>query len=196
MDVTMELIKQLREATGVGIMDCKAALKETGGDLEAAKKLLREQGKEILAEGRAAGEGRVEAYIHHSGKVGVLLEVNCNTDFTANSDAFRTFVHDVALHIASENPQFIRPEDVPEEVLEREREVYRNQARAEGKPEPVVEKIVAGRIQKFLNEACLLSQPFVRDPELSVGDLLNELAAKTGENIVIRRFARFEVGKD
>ncbi len=194
MAITMDLIKQLREATGVGIMDCKAALNETGGDLEAAKKLLREQGKEIIAEGRVASEGRVESYIHHSGRVGVLLEVNCNTDFTANNDEFRKFVRDVAMHIASERPRFISAEDVDEQALEEERGILRQQAKAEGKPEDIVEKIVEGRIQKFYDEHCLLKQPFVKDPELTIGDLVNELAAKTGENIVVKRFARFELG--
>lgn len=195
MEITMELVKQLRDATGIGIMDCKAALQQTQGDMEAAKKLLREQGKEIIAEGRAACEGRVASYIHHSGKIGVLVEVNCNTDFTANSEDFRRFLNDVALQIASEKAQYVKAEDVPADVLEREKEIYFKQAQAEGKPKKIAAKIVEGRIQKFYDQVCLLQQPFVRNPDFTIEDLRNELAAKTGENIVIKRFARFEVGK-
>lgn len=196
MDITMELIKQLRESTGVGIMDCKTALKKTEGDMDQAKKLLREQGKEIVSEGRATSEGRVASYLHHSGKIGVLLEVDCNTDFTANNEEFRKFVSDVAMHIASEKPLYVSPEDVPETVLNDEKEVYRNQAKTEGKPEEIAEKIVAGKLKKFYGQICLLNQSFVRDPQVTIDDLRNDLAAKTGENIVIKRFARFEVGKD
>ena len=195
MNITMDTIKQLREATGVGIMDCKAALKETHGDMEAAKKLLREQGKEIISEGRATSEGRVDFYLHHSGKIGVLVEVDCNTDFTANNESFRKFVSDVALHIASERPRYVQPDEVPDEVLEKEKEVFLTQAKAEGKPAEIAEKIVAGKLKKFLDEICLLNQPFVRDPDVTIDDMRNDLAAKTGENIVIKRFVRFEVGK-
>lgn len=196
MDITMELIKQLREDTGVGIMDCKTALKEAKGDMDQAKKLLREQGKEIVSEGRATSEGRVESYLHHSGRIGVLLEVDCNTDFTANNEDFRKFMSDVAMHIASEKPLYVKPEDVPETVLNDEKEVYLNQAKTEGKPEEIAQKIVEGRLKKFYDQICLLNQSFVRDPDVMIDDLRNDLAAKTGENIAIKRFARFEVGKD
>lgn len=195
MNITMEMVKQLRDATGIGIMDCKAALQQTKGDMEAAKKLLREQGKEIISEGRAASEGRVGSYLHHSGKIGVLVEVNCNTDFTANSEDFRRFMNDIALQIASEKARYVKAEDVPADELEREKEIYFKQAQSEGKPEKIAAKIVEGRIQKFYDQVCLLQQEFVRNPEVKIEDLRNELAAKTGENIVIRRFSRFEVGK-
>ncbi|HEY5596524.1 MAG TPA: translation elongation factor Ts [Candidatus Bipolaricaulota bacterium] len=195
MDITMELVKQLRNATGIGIMDCKAALQQTKGDMEAAKKLLREQGKEIIAEARAASEGCVGSYLHHSGTIGVLLEVNCNTDFTAKNEDFRRFVNDVALQIASEKALYVKAEDVPADVLESEKGIYFKQAQAEGKPEKIAAKIVEGRIKKFYDQVCLLQQQFVRNPDVTIEDLRNELAAKTGENIVIKRFARFEVGK-
>jgi len=195
MAVTMDMVRELREATGVGIMDCKAALKETNGDMAAAKKLLREQGLEIISEGRATTEGRVTSYLHHSGRIGVLLEVDCNTDFTANNDDFRKFMSDVSLHIASEKPSYIQPEDVPEDVLKQEKEVFKKQAEAEGKPAEIAEKIVDGRIRKFFDEVCLLNQPFVRDPDLTIADMRNDLAAKTGENILIKRFVRYEVGR-
>ena len=196
MDITMDLIKQLREATGVGIMDCKAALKASDGDMTAAKKLLREQGKEIISEGRTASEGRVESYLHHSGRVGVLLEVDCNTDFTASNDDFRRFMRDVAMHIASEKPLYVKAEDVPQDVLESEKEVFLQQAKTEGKPEKIAQKIVEGRIKKFYDQTCLLNQAFVRDEGVTIEDMRNDLAAKTGENIVIKHFARFEVGKE
>lgn len=196
MSITMDMVKQLREETGVGIMDVRAALQETNGDMDAAKKLLREQGKEIISEARPTTEGRIESYLHHSGKIGVLIEVDCNTDFTANNDEFRKFVSDVALHIASERPLFVQAEDVPEDVINNEKEVVVAQAKAEGKPDDIAQKMVEGRIKKFIGEICLLTQPFVRDPDVTIDDMRNELAAKTGENIVIKRFTRFEVGKD
>ncbi|MCX7750635.1 MAG: elongation factor Ts [Candidatus Bipolaricaulota bacterium] len=195
-EVTLELIKRLREETGIGIVDCKEALLKAGGNLEEAKKILRMEGKEFLAsQTRAANEGRVEAYVHHSGKVGVLLEVNTSTDFAANSEAFREFVRNLAMQIAAARPRWVRPEDVPPEVLAEEREVQRKQAEKEGKPPHIVEKIVEGRLGKFYEENCLLKQPYVRDPTLRVEDLLAELGAKLGEPVVIRRFVRFEVGK-
>ncbi len=196
MSITMDMVKQLREETGVGIMDVRAALQEANGDMDAAKKLLREQGKEIISEARPTTEGRIESYLHHSGKIGVLVEVDCNTDFTAKNDEFQKFVSDVALHIASERPLYVQAEDVPESLINSEKEVVVNQAKAEGKPDDIAEKMVEGRIKKFIGEICLLTQPFVRDPDVTIDDMRNELAAKTGENIVIKRFARFEVGRD
>jgi len=195
-EITNELIKELRAETGVGIMDCKRALIESNGDIEEAKRLLREQGKELFARASEAAEGRVASYIHHSGKVGVLVEVNCQTDFTANSADFVEFTKELAMHIAAAAPRFLSPEDVPEDVLEEEREIYRHQAEAEGKPPQVVEKIVEGRLKKFYEEACLLHQPYVKDPKLTIEDLLGELASKVNEKVVIKRFARFEVGRD
>ncbi len=195
-EVTLELIKRLREETGIGIVDCKEALLKAKGNLEEAKKILRMEGKEFLAgQTRAANEGRVEAYVHHSGKVGVLLEVNTSTDFAANSEAFREFIRNLAMQIAAAKPRWVKPEDVPPEVLAEEREVQRKQAEKEGKPPHIIEKIVEGRIGKFYEENCLLRQPYVRDPSLRVEDLLADLGAKLGEPVVIRRFVRFEVGK-
>jgi elongation factor Ts len=197
MEITLDMIKRLREETGVGIMDCKAALEKAGGDLEKAKQILRTEGKEFLAhQSREAKEGRIEAYVHHSGKVGVLLEVNTNTDFAANSQDFREFVKNLTMQIAAAKPRWISPEDVPEEVLAEEREILRKQAEKEGKPPHIVEKIVEGRIAKFFEENCLLKQPYVRDPSITVEDLLADLGAKLGEPVVIRRFVRFEVGEE
>lgn len=196
MEITLELVKKLREETGLGIMDCKQALIKAGGDIEKAKKILREEGKEFLAsQTRSVKEGRVEAYIHHSGKVGVLVEVDTATDFAANSEAFREFVKNLAMHIAASRPRWVAPEDVPPEVVEQEKEILRKQAEREGKPPHIVEKIVEGRLQKFFEENCLLKQPYVRDPNLRVEDVLGELAAKLGEPVVIRRFVRFQVGE-
>ena len=191
-----EMIMALREETGGGIMDCKRALIESGGDMEGAKKLLREQGKELFSRLSEAVEGRVASYIHHSGKVGVLVEVNCQTDFAANSAPFRDFIKDLAMHIAAAKPRFLSPEEIPEEVLAQEKEIYRHQAEAEGKPAQVIEKIVEGRLKKFYTEVCLLRQPYVKDPQITIEDLLAELASKVSEKVVIRRFARFEVGRN
>ncbi len=194
--IKSEDVKKLREETGVGIMDCKRALMKANGDMEQAKKILREEGRELLAhKGREATEGRIEAYVHHSGKVGVLVEVASNTDFAANSADFREFIRDLAMHIAAAKPRYVSPEDVPEADLEAEREIYRKQAEKEGKPAQVAEKIVEGRIKKFYTEACLLKQPFVKDPSRTIEDLLAELRQKTGENISVKRFARFEIGE-
>ncbi|MBC7220671.1 elongation factor Ts [Candidatus Bipolaricaulota bacterium] len=194
-DVSLELIKRLREDTGIGILDCKVALAKAGGDLEKAKLILRMEGKEFLAsQSRDANEGRVEAYVHHSGKVGVLLEVNTSTDFAANSEAFREFIRNLAMQIAAAKPRWVRPEDIPPEAVAEEREIQRAKAEKEGKPPHIVDKIVEGRLQKFYEENCLVKQPYVRDPTLKVEDLLADLGAKLGEPVVIRRFARFEVG--
>ncbi len=196
MEITVELVKRLREETGLGIMDCKQALIKAGGDIEKAKKILREEGKEFLAsQTRAVREGRVEAYIHHSGKIGVLLEVNTATDFAANSQDFREFLRNLAMHIAAARPRWISPEDVSPQVIEQEKEILRKQAEREGKPPHIVEKIVEGRLAKFLEENCLLKQPYVRDPAVRVEDVVGELAAKLGEPVVIRRFVRFQVGE-
>ncbi|MEN3009777.1 MAG: translation elongation factor Ts [Candidatus Bipolaricaulaceae bacterium] len=196
MEITAELVKRLREETGLGIMDCKQALIKAGGDIEKAKRILREEGKEFLAtQTRAVKEGRVEAYIHHSGKIGVLVEVDTATDFAANSEAFREFLKNLAMQIAAARPRWIAPEDVPQAVIEQEREILRKQAEREGKPPHIVEKIVEGRLQKFFEENCLLKQPYVRDPSLRVEDVVGELAAKLGEPVVIRRFVRFQVGE-
>lgn len=195
-EISNEMIMALRAETGVGIMDCKRALLETNGDMDAAKKFLREQGKELFSRASEAVEGRVASYIHHSGKVGVLVEVDCQTDFAANSAPFREFIKDLAMHIAAAKPRFLTPEEIPEEALAQEKEIYRHQAEAEGKPAQVIEKIVEGRLKKFYTEVCLLRQPYVKDPELTIEDLLAELASKVSEKVVIKRFARFEVGRN
>lgn len=190
-------VKKLRTETGVGIMDCKSALIKAEGDLEKAKQILREEGRELLAhKGREATEGRIEAYVHHSGQVGVLLEVACNTDFAANSEEFRQFTRELAMHIAASRPRYISSEDVPEVDLEREKEIYRKQVEKEDKPPQIVEKIIEGRLKKFYTEACLLKQPFVKDSSRAVEDLVAELRAKTGENIFIKRFVRYEIGEE
>lgn len=196
MAVTAGQVKELRDRTNAGIMDCKKVLVETDGDIEKAIELLRERGiaKAAKKAGRVAAEGLVEAYIHN-GKYGSLVEVNSETDFVANNEDFKTFVKDVAMHIAAVGPRYVKREDVPAEVVEAEKETLRAQALNEGKPEAIVEKMVEGRLDKFYEEICLLDQKFVKDPDITVGQLLTNLIAKIGENIVIRRFARFERGE-
>ncbi|MDI9259093.1 translation elongation factor Ts [Alicyclobacillus sendaiensis] len=196
-EITAAMVKELRERTGAGMMDCKKALTEAGGDMEQAIVILRERGLAQAAKkaGRVAAEGVVEAYIHGGGRIGVLVEVNCETDFVAKNEEFRAFVKDIAMHIAASNPQYVRREEVPQDVIEREREILRAQTLNEGKPEHVVDKIVEGRLEKFFKENCLLEQPFVKDPDKTVDTLVKEKIATIGENISIRRFARFVVGE-
>ncbi len=198
MAVSTELIKELRERTGVGIMDCKKALIECNGDIEKAIEYLRKKGIATAQKrgARETKEGQIYAYIHPGGKIGVLVEVNCETDFTARTEDFKNFVKDIAMQIAAQNPIAIKREDIPPEVIEKEKEIYASQAREEGKPEKVIEKIVEGKLKKFFTEACLLEQPFIKNPDITVQDLLNELIAKTGENIVIRRFVRYQLGEE
>ena len=197
MEVTAAMVKDLRERTGAGMMDCKEALKETGGDIEQAIDYLRKKGIASAAKksGRAAAEGVVGSYIHAGGKIGVLLEVNCETDFVARTDDFQQLVKDVAMHVAATDPRFVRKEEVTDAVLEREREIYREQALAEGKPENIVDKIVDGKMEKYYSEAVLLEQPFVKDQDKSVGQLVAEMVGKLGENIQVRRFSRFKLGE-
>lgn len=197
MTISTSTIKELREKTGVGIMDCKAALSECNGDIEKAIDYLRKKGIATAKKrgGRATSQGQVQAYIHAGGKIGVLVEANCETDFTGKTDDFTDFVKDIAIQVAATNPVAIDRDSVPADVLEREKEIYISQAQASGKPENVVEKIVQGKLNKFYSEACLLEQPFVKNPDITVQDLLNELIAKTGENIVIRRFVRYQLGE-
>ena len=196
MAVTTSQIKELREKSGVGIMDCKTALKECDGDIEKAIEYLRKKGIATAKKrgGRTTSQGQVMSYIHAGGKIGVLVEVNCETDFTGKNEDFATFVKDTAIQIAATNPIAIDRERVPQDILEKEREIYATQAKESGKPEKVIEKIVEGKVKKFFSEACLLEQPFVKNPDVTVQDLLNEMIAKTGENIVIRRFVRFQLG--
>ncbi|EEG76757.1 translation elongation factor Ts [Dethiobacter alkaliphilus] len=195
--IPASVVKELRDKTGAGMMDCKKALNETNGDVEKAVEYLREKGLAAAAKkaGRIAAEGIVHAYIHMGGKIGVLVEVNCETDFVARTDDFQDFVRDVAMQIAATNPQYLSREEVPEEMLEKEREILRAQALNEGKPEKVVEKIIAGRIEKYYAENCLLEQAFIRDTDKSITDLLKDKIAKIGENISIRRFTRYEMGE-
>ena len=196
--ISATLVKQLREKTGAGMMDCKQALVECEADMDKAVDFLRKKGLATAQKraGRAMTEGTVQSYIHMGGKLGVLVEVNCETDFVAKNEDFLAFAKNIAMHIAATNPLGIRPEDVPEEIVNREKEIYQAQALEMGKPENVVHKIVEGKMNKFFKDNCLLNQAYVRDPELSVEDLLNELIAKIGENISIRRFVRFQTGED
>lgn len=197
MSISASLVKELRERTGAGMMDCKKALSETGGDLEKAVDYLREKGLAAAAKkaGRIAAEGLVEAYIHGAGRIGVLVEVNCETDFVAKTEEFKALARDVAMQIAAAKPEFVRREEVPAEAVEREREVLRAQALNEGKPEKIVDKMVEGRIEKYYKEVCLLEQPFIKNPDVTVQQLLTEKVAKIGENISIRRFTRYELGE-
>jgi elongation factor Ts len=196
-EITAAMVKDLRERTGAGMMDCKNVLSETGGDIEKAIDLLREKGLAAAAKkaGRVAAEGLVEAYIHGGGRIGVLVEVNCETDFVAKTDDYKELCRDIAMQIAAASPEYVSRDEVPEEILERERNIARNQAINDGKPENIVNKIVDGRAEKFYKEVCLLEQAFVKDTNLSIQQLLTEKVAKMGENISIRRFARFVVGE-
>jgi elongation factor Ts len=196
VEISAQQVKELRERTGAGIMDVKRALEESKGDLEKAIDLLRQRGAAKAAKlaGREAREGLVEAYVHHNGRVGVLVEVNCETDFVARTEDVRALARELALQIASRDPVAVSPEEVPPEVVARERAIYEAQAREEGKPEPVIPKIVEGKLRKFFQENTLLEQPYIRDPERTVRQLVEEVQAKVGERIVVRRFARFEVG--
>ena len=197
-NITAQMVKELREMTGAGMMDCKNALVEAEGDMEKAVEILRKKGiaKAEKKAGRATKDGLVDAYIHAGGKLGVLVEVNCETDFVANTDDFKTFVRNVAMQIAATNPIAIRREDVPEEVVKREKEIYREQALSSGKPEHIVDKIAEGKLEKFFAENVLLEQAYIRDPEKTIKDYLTETIAKLGENISIRRFARFRIGEE
>ena len=196
MEITTSMIKDLREATAAGVLDCKKALEASGGDLEKAKVYLREKGLAAAAKkaGRAAEEGLIEAYIHTGGRVGALIELNCETDFVARTEAFEELAHDLALQVVAARPLYLAPEDIPPDVLEEEKNVYRVQARETGKPERIIEKIVEGKLQKYYQEVCLTKQPFIKDDDLTVQDVLTEIIAKLGENIEVRRFARFELG--
>ena len=196
-EITAALVKELRERTGAGMMDCKKALSATDGDLEKAIDFLRENGLAAAAKkaGRVAAEGLVEAYIHGGGRIGVLVEVNCETDFVAKTDAFKELVKDIAMHIAATNPSYLKREEVPTAELEHEQAVLAEQARNEGKPEKIIEKMVAGRIEKYYKEVCLMEQPFVKDPDKTISDLITESIAKIGENISIRRFTRYQLGE-
>jgi len=194
--ISSDTVKELREKTGAGIMDCKRALADSGGDLEKAIDLLRQKGLSAAAKkaSREAKEGLVSSYIHGGGKIGVLVEVNCETDFVARNSEFQELVKDIAMQIAASNPSYVRREDVPADVLERERSIYKIQAKESGKPEHVLDKIVEGKVEKFYLETCLLEQPFVKDPSVTINDMVQQKIAKIGENIIVKRFTRYQLG--
>ena len=194
--ISADLVKQLREKTGAGIMDCKTALSDNDGDMEKAIEFLRKKGLATAAKraGRAVSEGTIQSYIHMGGKLGVLVEVGCETDFVAKNEEFQEFARNIAMHIAASNPLGIVPDDIPQETIDKEMEIYKAQAKETGKPDNILEKIAQGKLQKFVKENCLMDQPYVRNPDITVADLLNELIAKIGENITIKRFSRFQVG--
>ena len=198
-EISIELVKKMRQLTGAGILDCKNALRDSDGDIDKAMQLLREKGMtQVLKKStREAREGLISAYIHAGNRIGVLIEVNCETDFVARTDEFKTLVKELGLQIAAANPLWIFVEDIPEDVVDRECEIYRNQALREGKPEKAIEKIVEGKLQKFYQQVCLLEQPYIRDAQgkEKVKDIVNSAIAKTGENIVVKRFARFQLGE-
>ena len=195
--ISAATVKELREKTGAGIMDCKEALSECSGDVSKAVDFLRKKGLATAAKraGRATTEGIIESYIHMDSKLGVLVEINCETDFVAKNDDFKEFSKNIAMHITATNPVSIRPEDVPKETIDKEKEIYREQVLEMGKPEKIVDKIVEGKLKKYFKENCLMNQAYVRDPDITIEDLLNEIVAKIGENIAIKRFARFKIGE-
>jgi elongation factor Ts len=197
MEITAQMVKQLRERTGAGMLDCKKALGETNGDMENAIDFLRKKGLAAAAKkaGRVTAEGAVGSYIHSGGKIGVLVEINCETDFVARTEPFQELVRDIAMHIAAAEPRAVRREEVTEEDLARERAIFRDQAVASGKPANIVDKIVDGKMEKYFSEFVLLEQPFVKNPDLTVGQLISEKVAKIGENIQVRRFTRFKLGE-
>ena len=196
-EITAGAVKELREKTGAGMMDCKKALSESGGDFAKAEEFLRKKGLASAAKkaGRVASEGAVGSYVHMGGKIGVLVEVNCETDFAARNEAFQALVKDVAMHVAAAAPQYVRREEVPAEVVAKELEIAKGQAREQKKPEAIIEKIAQGKVDKFYKEVCLLEQPFVKDDKKSVEDVVKDAIAKIGENIQVRRFARFVLGE-
>ena len=197
MQIPAQLVKELRERTNAGFADCRAALVEAGGDIEKAISVLRKKGQAAAAKkaSREASEGLVGSYIHAGGKIGVLVEVNCESDFVARTEAFQQLCHDIAMHIAALDPRYVRREEVTPEMLEKEREIYRAQALATGKPEAVVEKIVSGKMEKFYEENCLLEQHYIKDEGITIGEMVSSAIANLGENITIRRFSRFKVGE-
>lgn len=197
MEITAGQVKTLREKTGVGLMDCKEALKFAGGNMDKAVDYLREKGlaKAQKRVGRAATEGTVAVYIHMGGKIATMVEVNCETDFVAKTDQFQTFAKDVAMQVTAANPIYVKREDVPEEVREKEKNIYRKQAKEAGKPDKILDKIAEGKLEKFYEEVCLLDQPFIKNPDVTVKGLLEDLISKMGENILVRRFVRYQLGE-
>ncbi len=198
MSITSSMVKELREKTGAGMMDCKEALTMSAGDFEKAIDHLRKKGMSAATKrsSKAAKDGAIASYIHMGGKIGVLVEVNCETDFVAKTDDFRLLAKELTMHIAAANPRYLKAEDIPPDVLEREKEIYRSQAMAEKKPEKIWDKIIEGKLKKYYEDVCLLDQKFIKDTAITIGTLVNNMIAKTGENIVIRRFIRFQLGAD
>lgn len=198
MDISASMVKELRIKTNAGMMDCKEALQAAGGDFEKAVEYLRKKGLSAATKrsSKAAKDGVVASYIHMQGKIGVMVEVNCETDFVARTDDFQTMARDIAMHVAASNPLYVGSEDVPESVLEKEKAIYQEQAQTEGKPEKIWDRIVQGKLKKYYEEVCLLNQKFVKDMDITVETLVNNMIAKTGENILVRRFVRFQLGED
>jgi len=198
LEISAGMVKELRTKTGAGMMDCKEALKEAEGDFEKAIEHLRKKGMSAATKrsSKAAKDGMVASYIHMGGRIGVLVEINCETDFVAKTPDFQAMAKDIAMHVAASNPLYATPEEIPQEVLEREKEIYRSQAAEEGKPEKIWDRIVDGKLKKYYEEVCLTEQKFIKNQDITVGTLAKELMAKTGENIVIRRFARFQLGEE
>lgn len=196
MEITTTMVKELRALTNAGVMDCKNALAETQGNIEEAVRILREKGLVVAAKkaGREAKDGLIAAYIHHGARLGVLLELNCETDFVARTEVFQNLAHDLAMQIAAHNPLYVRVEDIPAEVIEAEKAIYRKQVADSGKPPQVIDRIVEGKLKSYYDEACLLRQPFIREPEITVEQLIQNKIAELGENIVVRRFVRYELG--
>ncbi len=197
MDISADAVKKLREKTGVGLMDCKEALKQSNGDMEKAVDYLREKGLAKLQKrmGRVASEGTIAAYIHTGGKVGVMVEVNSETDFVANTKEFQEFAKDIAMQITATNPSYVRREEVPQDIIDREKDIYKKQALESGKPEKILDKIAEGKLEKFFQEVCLVEQSYIKNPDITVNGLLEELIVKMGEKIMINRFVRFQLGE-
>jgi len=197
MEITASMVKELRENTGAGVLDCKRALEEAGGDSEKAIQILRRRGLAVAAKkaGRPTEEGLIEVYVHPGGRIAALVELNCETDFVARTENFKGLAHDLAMQVAATDPQYVAPEDIPPDVLEEEKAKYRAQAQEMGKPPSVVERIVEGRLKGFYDEVCLLRQPFIKDEDITVAELIAEKIAKLGENIAVRRFVRYELGR-
>lgn len=198
MEITSAMVKELRTKTGAGMMDCKEALSAVDGDVEKAIDFLRKKGLSAATKrsSKAAKDGTVASYIHMGGKIGVMVEVNCETDFVAKTDDFQTMARDIAMHIAASNPLYVRPEEISEAALEREKEIYRSQLREEKKPEKIWDKIIDGKLKKYYEDVCLTEQKFIKNTDITVGILVSNMIAKTGENIILRRFARFQLGED
>jgi elongation factor Ts len=198
LEITSTMVKELRTKTGAGMMDCKEALASVDGDFEKAIDFLRKKGLSAATKrsSKAAKDGTIASYIHMGGKIGVMVEVNCETDFVAKTDDFQTMARDIAMHVAASNPLYVRPDEIAEDILEREKEIYRSQLREEKKPEKIWDKIIEGKLKKYYEDVCLVEQKFVKNQDITVGTLISNMIAKTGENIIIRRFARFQLGEE